>query len=283
VSAPAWSATGATSYRFSADEHASVLNSLRDATKRFSVDTDRVFLSGLAAGADAAWDIGLAHPDLWAGVIPVCPQVDNSKDTDRYISWYRDNARGLPFYFVFGEKDGLPLTARFGKLAEDYIRGRGYDCAFVEYQGRGLEDYFEEVIEMFRWMELYRRDFKKKEFEEFTTMRPTDNFAWCLEIDEFAPRWIVLPLAWPPPKGYRASKSSVKIVDSGKLNVIHLNCDGDRVTLWLSPDFVDFEKPIQVNRSSKTQVKQKPDIETLLEDVRTRGDRQHPFWMRVTL
>jgi hypothetical protein len=24
-----------------------------------------------------------------------------------------------------------------------------------------------------------------------------------------------------------------------------------------------------------------PNIETLLEDVRTRGDRQHPFWAKV--
>jgi hypothetical protein len=24
-----------------------------------------------------------------------------------------------------------------------------------------------------------------------------------------------------------------------------------------------------------------PNLETLLEDVRTRGDRQHPFWIKV--
>ena len=31
------------------------------------IDTDRVFLTGHSMGGDAAWDIGLAHPDLWAG------------------------------------------------------------------------------------------------------------------------------------------------------------------------------------------------------------------------
>ena len=44
---------------------------LRDAMRRFSIDSDRVFLSGHSIGGDAAWDIGLAHPDLWAGVIPI--------------------------------------------------------------------------------------------------------------------------------------------------------------------------------------------------------------------
>ena len=49
---------------------------LRDACKRFSIDIDRVFLSGHSMGGDAAWDIGLAHPDLWAGVIPIVAAAD---------------------------------------------------------------------------------------------------------------------------------------------------------------------------------------------------------------
>ena len=45
----------------------------------FSIDTDRVFLSGHGVGGDAVYDIGLAHPEHWAGVIgpfgknrPIC-------------------------------------------------------------------------------------------------------------------------------------------------------------------------------------------------------------------
>lgn len=281
VIAPSWSKNGAATYQFSAEEHAAVLNSLRDAMKRFSVDTDRVFLTGLAAGADAAWDIGLSHPDLWAGVLPICPQVDEKQNTDRYLSWYEENGKGLPFYFVCGEKDGSPLSSRWGKLITPQFKSKAYDCTVIEYQGRGLEDYFEDVIEMFRWMEFCRRDFKRKKFDDFTTMRPWDNFAWCMEIEELAPRWVVLPLAWPPAKGFRVGRSSFNIADN---NHITVKCDlSDRVTLWLSPDFVDFEKPIRVLRSKVTTVKEQPSAEVLLEDVRTRGDRQHPFWMKVTL
>ena len=69
-------------------------NSLRDACRRFSIDTDRVFLSGHSMGGDAAWDIGLAHPDLWAGVIPIVAQ------SDRYCTLYWENARYVPFYVV---------------------------------------------------------------------------------------------------------------------------------------------------------------------------------------
>lgn len=283
VIAPLWSKNGASSYLFSAEEHAAVLNSLRDATRRFSIDTDRVFLMGLAAGADAAWDIGLSHPDLWAGVLPMCPQIDETNDSDRYISRYKDNGKGLPFYFVCGEKDGSPLSMRWGKLVDKYIRAAGFDCTIVQYEGRGLEDYFEETIEMFRWMEAYRRDFKRDKFDDFTTMRPWDNFAWCLEIDGIPPNHLVLPLAWPAPKGGAPGKSMFKIAKTDSANAITVKSVGENLTLWLSPDFVDFDKPIKVMRGKVTPVKEKPSAETLLEDVRTRGDRQHPFWMKVSL
>ena len=55
-------------YEYSAREHLAVLTSLRDATRRLSIDSDRVYLSGHGVGADAIWDIAQAHPDLWAGV-----------------------------------------------------------------------------------------------------------------------------------------------------------------------------------------------------------------------
>ena len=60
--APAWAAEGQASYDYSAAEHAHVLNALRDACRRFSIDPDRVFLSGHSMGGDAAWDIGLRTP-----------------------------------------------------------------------------------------------------------------------------------------------------------------------------------------------------------------------------
>ena len=87
VIAPDWTAEHQKQYGYSAREHAAVLDCLRDACRRFSIDTDRVFLSGHSMGGDAAWDIGLAHPDLWAGVIPIVAQAD------RYCALYWENAK----------------------------------------------------------------------------------------------------------------------------------------------------------------------------------------------
>ena len=53
---------------------------------------------------------------------------------------------------------------------------------------------------------------------------------------------------------------------------------GNPTVIWLSPDMVNFSQPITINGTRKTIT---PNLRTLLEDVRTRADRQHPFWAKV--
>ena len=45
---------------------------------------------------------------------------------------------------------------------------------------------------------------------------------------------------------------------------------------------VNFEDRVTVTINGRRQLNIEPDLETLLEDVRTRGDRQHPFWAKVS-
>src|SRR5262249_39070774 len=58
-------------YRYTTSEHAAAELALRDAKRRFSIDDDRVYLGGTLKGGEMAWDFGLAHPDLFAGVAVV--------------------------------------------------------------------------------------------------------------------------------------------------------------------------------------------------------------------
>ena len=73
---------------------------LRDACRRFSIDVDRVYLTGHGIGGDAAWDIAIAHPDLWAGVIPIVAVAD------KFVGRYAKNAQYVAWYIVAGELDG---------------------------------------------------------------------------------------------------------------------------------------------------------------------------------
>jgi pimeloyl-ACP methyl ester carboxylesterase len=175
VIAPAWAAEYQSQYEYSAREHAAVLDCLRDACRRFSIDTDRVFLTGHSMGGDAAWDIGLAHPDLWAGVIPIVAKAD------RYCAHYWPNAELVPYYFVCGELDGKKMVENAREL--DRYLNRSYPCTVVEYLGRGHEHFSDEIQRLFEWMGRLRRDFFPREFT-VKTMRRWDNFFWWIELDQ---------------------------------------------------------------------------------------------------
>jgi poly(3-hydroxybutyrate) depolymerase len=275
VIAPAWTDARQTHYGFSAREHAAVLNTLRNASSRFAIDTDRVYLSGHSIGGDAAWDIGLAHPNLWAGVIPIVAQAD------RYCAFYWENARSLPFYVVAGEKDGSRLV-NSAKNNLDRWLSRDYSATVVEYRGRGHEDFREEIPRLFDWMKRLHRDSFPRKFA-CKTMRPGDNFFWWVEFEGLPPRSAVDPGDWPPPAGIRAASVKGEIIGANGLRV---EAPGSGVTVWISPEMLDLKQraTITVNGHPLDGGDRtiNPQLNTLLEDVRTRGDRQHPFWARLS-
>jgi predicted esterase len=270
VIAPAWGREHQTAYEYSAREHAIVLAALREACQRFAIDTDRVFLSGHSMGGDAAWDIGLAHPDLWAGVIPI------SAAADRYVHHYWRNAAALPLYFVGGELDRGTLQRNAVDLDRYFLKG--YDATYVEYRGRGHDHFAEELLRIFDWMGRKRRTPPQE--IEVVSMRPWDRFFWWLEFAEAPPKTVTLPGSWPPAKGAGPLEIEGQVTPG---NTMAARCGARGVRLWLGPDSVDMTRPVTVTLSGERLFKGRvvPDERVLLEDLRRRGDRQHPFWAVV--
>lgn len=261
-------------YDYSLREHQTVLGAVRDAMRRFSIDTDRIFLTGHDIGGDAAWDIGLAHPDLWAGVIPYLAV------SRRYVPRYRDNGKLVDWYFVAGERDG-------GKMAQNapdfdkYLRP-GFNCTLVEYHGRGHEPYHDEIQRVFDWMNRRTRRPPPAEFS-VSTMRPWDNYFWWMELSELPDGSMVPPASWPPKRGQRAASIQGRVYGSNKISV---RSGAKRTTIWLRPELVDFDQPVtievngrRVGPRDRTIV---PDLGVLLEDARTRCDRKNPYWAKVS-
>jgi predicted esterase len=270
IIAPAWGREHQSAYEYSAREHAIVLAAVREACQRFAVDTDRVFLSGHSMGGDAAWDIGLAHPDLWAGVIPI------SAAADRYVHHYWRNAAALPLYFVGGELDRGTLQRNAVDLDRYFLKG--YDATYVEYRGRGHDHFSEELLRIFDWMGRKRRT-PPQEIEA-VSMRPWDRFFWWLEFAEAPPKTVTLPGNWPPAKGAGPLEIEGQVTPG---NTMAARCGARGVRLWLGPDSVDMTRPVTVTLSGERLFKGRvvPDERVLLEDLRRRGDRQHPFWAVV--
>ncbi|HEX7378643.1 MAG TPA: peptidase [Pirellulales bacterium] len=274
IIAPAWAKEGQRDYFYSASEHAAVLNSLRDACRRFSIDTDRVFITGHSMGGDAAWDMALSHPDLWAGAMPVVARAD------MYISRLWQNMERVPFYLVGGEFDGD--KTKHNALDLDRYLNHNFNATVVEYLGRGHEHFSDEILRLFDWMNRHQRNFYPKEFTTFS-MRPWDNFFWWLELDAFSDRTMIFPEEWPK-KGVQAAQSKGLV---NATNGLVAKSGAKKAIIWLSPDVVNFKHKITITfnggRARIPGSGLEPSLKVLLEDARTRADRLHPFWAKIEM
>lgn len=276
VIAPAWAKAKQKKFGFTGREHTAVLDSLRDAARRFAIDTDRVYLSGHSMGGDAAWDIGLAHPDPWAGVIPIVATADSHKFN--YNALYWRNARHVPFYFIGGELDSNKM-AKNALQFDRYTRHVGFDTMIVNYQGRGHESFQDEIQHLFDWMKRQNRDFYPTLFN-CKTIRSFDNYFWWVET-ELPQALICDPPNWPP-KRIKTISISGKVHSTQNRTTVTVKSGRSPTTVWLSPELVDFAKPIRVKVDGFREVRDaQPDIAVMLEDARTRGDRINPFWARI--
>lgn len=293
VVAPFWQQEYQRKYEFSAGEHAAVLNPLRDVFKRFAVDTDRVFLSGHSMGGDAAWDIALAHPDLWAGAIPIVAEAS------KFIIRYPNNNALLPMYFICGERDGnkwAPNAVEWDRYLTHDKAGL-WDVMISQFQGRGHESYHDEIQNLFEWMELpsHRRNFfpayiggtkESPQGSPLQSLRTWDNFFWYAEFTNMPSASIIHPVEWTgekPPRGTALQLTGSYNNDTDGNGIVRVSCGAAKVTVWLAPEMVDFSKKITVYiNSKKVPGSMAPNIVHLLEDARTRCDRQHPFWLHVS-
>lgn len=273
VVAPKWT-DGSRTYDYSAEACAATLYCLRDAERAFSIDTDRVFLAGFQAGGDAAWDIALGRPDLWAGLIPICGEA-------KYMtSILKKNAEYIPVYGIGGELDGGKLVASRATLDWGMDLSKPFDMTYVVFKGRGEETFPDETTRIFEWMNTRSRKFFSQDERVAYSARPWDNFFWCAELFDFKDSTMIDPVfAASIPASYHPAKTEFfRVVN----NSVRIRSSAERGVVFLSPELVDFDRKIEVVFNGRKLTPQNgrvpPSSLVMLEDARTRCDRIHPFW-----
>jgi pimeloyl-ACP methyl ester carboxylesterase len=264
-------------YRYTASEHAAVELALRDARKRYAIDSDRVFVAGQIIGGHMAWDYGLAHPDLFAGVIVI------SGLPAKYVPRYLSHHERLPLFVVLGELAPASNELIFNSYVKQMIL-KAWDVTYVEYLRRGQEEFPEEIPTALEWMDRHRREAFPKAFEACSA-RPCDDRFYGVVIREFSPGRTTAPEA-AEILGQNLHPATIKMKSSALSNLIRLDVNGvSRLDVWLSPRLIDFKRKPDVRINGKSfnrQARIKLDLETLLEDVRMRGDRQQVYWYRIS-
>ncbi len=231
-------------------------------------------------GGDAAFDIGMSHPDEFAGVIPI------SALAKHYCKWYWENAKHVPWYLVSGElcRDSLVDPDHSAVIGRMLHHGHEVDVIYAEYVGRGYEHYYEEIHHLFDWMNRLERT-KLVKSVEAQILRPLDNRFYWIKAEDFPPNVLTASVVSTAKQRTPVKPMTLKadILDgSADYTAINITSGAKRHILELSPDIIDYNKRLKVrHRSQKFNDFPEPSLETMLDDFRERADRQKLVWTRI--
>lgn len=135
-----------------------VLASLRATQDLFSVDSRRIYLTGVSMGGRGVWHIAAHHPGLFAAIAPIAGHTDMPRwwgwDRARMPVWKRwlnardnpidlaENLRNLPIFVQHGEQDSL-ISAEQSRLMVARLKELNIPVEYKEYPGASHYIYWE--------------------------------------------------------------------------------------------------------------------------------------------
>ncbi len=140
--------------------HSIALTALREVMRDFRIDPDRVFLDGASMGGVGTFCIAAHHPDRWAGIAPRArgPRTEYTETDGKrtHRAKLADNYRGLPIYWVYGEKDPVvPLDILLDVRKQ--FESMKLDVVYAQHPG-GHDWVPEETPKVAGWMRKQARD-----------------------------------------------------------------------------------------------------------------------------
>jgi predicted peptidase len=106
---------------------------LDDLTRKYRVDKNRVYLTGLSMGGYGTWALAEAHPEKFAAIAPICG--GGNPATARKLA-------KLPIWVFHGAKDPTVPIARSNEMVEA-LKAVGADVKFTVYPDAGHDSWTE--------------------------------------------------------------------------------------------------------------------------------------------
>ena len=158
-----------------------VYDVLADVQRRYSVDEDRVYLTGSSSGGGAALWLALTRPDVWAGVAPVCAAPFPGSEE------LAGNALNLPVRLYHGEQDPL-IPATVARQWQKRFLDLGVTVDYVEFPGvrHNAWDFAYRGRAIFERFAGIRRN-RNPDHVRFSTRSYRYSKAYWLKIDSLTP------------------------------------------------------------------------------------------------
>ncbi len=158
-----------------------VLDVLADVKRRFPIDENRVYLTGLSMGGGGTLWIGLTRPDIWAAIAPVCPAPPRGMEA------LIPNALNLPIRIFQGAVDPVVRPESVRTWVERFAVV-GTPVEYTEYPG---VDHFSWVPayeggQIFEWFGRFERN-PHPERVRFASDRYAYDTAYWVRLDALTP------------------------------------------------------------------------------------------------
>ncbi|MBC8353376.1 MAG: hypothetical protein H8E66_15365 [Planctomycetes bacterium] len=175
-----------------------VMQAIESTKAKYSIDEDRIYLTGTSAGATGAMHTAALRQDVFAAVVPL---VAFGNDLPL------DNFRNLPLRCEHGVND---WTSAIGNVRVQFqkLDKLGYDAVLNEHPsaGHGIRMPPPETME---WLFRQRRDPSPKQIVH-TCEHPRDGTAYWLKIEKFSdPHKVARIVAEAAADGLRISTENV--------------------------------------------------------------------------
>ena len=129
------------------DELHALLDEIAD---NYSVDEDRVYLTGLSMGGFGTWDFAMMHPERFAAIIPICG------GTLHHLMI--KNLKEIPVWAFHGAKDST-VPVENTRVLVSTLKELGGDIRYTEYPDLGHDSWTVTYSnkKIFKWLLEHKR------------------------------------------------------------------------------------------------------------------------------
>src|SRR5262245_5438858 len=269
---------------FTRDAEELVLATIRSVQRRYHIDPDRIFLTGMSNGGIGAWVIGMHDAPIFAGIAPMAGGLD------RVLMPFLANLRSTPIDIIHGSKDQMTPVELSRTITKELTR-LGYSFVYREHDREhpmAGGHYFprEELPQLVAWLNAQRRDplptnvtvvREASHFQSFGWVRIDSTDAIAAFSDDLISKRDDLI------KRREYARLDVSVVSQNRIEVQAERVQ--RYSLFLNEQLIDPSKPLVVltNGHVSFDGPVTPSLETLLRQARLRQDSRQLFPIHLAI
>jgi dienelactone hydrolase len=261
-----------------------VLATIQSVRRRYHVDPDRIFLTGMSNGGIGAWLIGMHHASLFAGIAPMASGLDD------VLMPFLANLRNTPIYIIHGAKDQVMPVELSRSISRELTR-LGYSHVYREHQREhpmAGGHYFprEELPDLVAWLQRQRREplpatltvvREAGHFQPFGWLRVDVTDSIAAFSDDLIDK-----------RDERIKRREYAKLDAAIISPNRVEVKAERVrrySLFLNDQLIDVSKPVTVvtNGVASFEGIVTPSLDVLLRQARARQDPRQLFSAHVTV